>query len=760
MAPHLMAPHRTSRRAARRRVLTTLLTVMGLVALATGVAVAFWHSSGAGVGTASTAALHAPTSVSASSTAGTGVVSISWSASVGTPAPTGYFVVRIDSGSHSFAACGTSVSSTITATTCSDSGVALGSYTYEAVAADHNWTATSAPSSAVTVAKANQSITFTSSAPVSATYHGATYTVTATGGGSGNPVAFTVDASATSVCSISGAVVSFVGVGTCVIDANQAGSTYYNAAPQAQQSFAVGQAGQTISYTSTAPANAVVGGTGYTPAATGGASGNPVTFTIDATTSTKCSISGGVVTFGHVGSCTVDANQAGNANYSAALQMQQSFAIGKGGQAITYTSTAPSNATVNGATYTVTATGGASGNAVTFTIDPSASAVCTLSGAVVSFVTGGTCVIDANQAGNADYLAASQLQQFFAVAKASQAISFSSSAPSGATVGGATYTPTASSTSGLGVTITVDGASSSVCSISAGVVSFTAAGTCTLDANQAGNASYSLAPQVQQSFAVRANQTITFPAISGHTYGDAAFSISATASSGLAVAFTSTTTGVCTVSGTTVTIVAAGTCSINADQGGNTSYNPAPTVTQSFTVAKASQTITAFTAPSAGAVGNSGTLSASASSGLAVTFTSATTSICTVAGSTVTYVAVGACTVNANQAGNGNYTAAPQVQHSITVSAQPTITTVSPSTMPHNGAITSVTINGTGFQSGLSVSLSDSNYVVQSVTIGSANQITVSIKNNYVDNGQHKASLTVTNPDGGTATKANAISSN
>ena len=62
-----------------------------------------------------------------------------------------------------------------------------------------------------------------------------------------------IDATATSVCSISGSTVSFLSVGTCVIDANQAGNASYNAASQVQQSFAVGKGSQTVSFTSTAP---------------------------------------------------------------------------------------------------------------------------------------------------------------------------------------------------------------------------------------------------------------------------------------------------------------------------------------------------------------------------------------------------------------------------------------------------------------------------------------------------------------------------
>ncbi len=59
-------------------------------------------------------------------------------------------------------------------------------------------------------------------------------------------------------------------------------------------------------------------------------------------------------------------------------------------------------------------------------------------------------------------------------------------------------------------------------------------------------------------------------------------------------------------------------------------------------------------------------------SGLTVTFTSATPAVCTSSGAngaTITFVAEGTCTVNANQAGNGTYNAAPQVQQTFTVAS-------------------------------------------------------------------------------------------
>ena len=60
--------------------------------------------------------------------------------------------------------------------------------------------------------------------------------------------------------------------------------------------------------------------------------------------------------------------------------------------------------------------------------------------------------------------------------------------------------------------------------------------------------------------------------------------LSATANSGLAVSFTSTTPSVCTVSGMTAAFGTAGTCTIDASLASNNTYSAASQVAQSFTV--------------------------------------------------------------------------------------------------------------------------------------------------------------------------------
>ena len=163
------------------------------------------------------------------------------------------------------------------------------------------------------------------------------------------------------------------------------------------------------------------------------------------------------------------------------------------------------------------------------------------------------------------------------------------------------------------------------------------------------------------------SQTIAFGAPGNVTLGTAPFTISATASSGLPVSLASTTSAVCTVSGTTVTLVAAGTCTLQSTQAGNTNYAAAMPVNQSFQVTQTGQTIN-FGVLADQPLGTAPfTVSATASSGLAVGFASTTSAVCTVSGSTVTLVALGTCTIQATQAGNTSYAAATAVNQNFQI---------------------------------------------------------------------------------------------
>jgi hypothetical protein len=164
----------------------------------------------------------------------------------------------------------------------------------------------------VAVVKSPQSITFTSPAP-SPAYVGATWELTATGGGSANTVTFSSLTPGT--CTLAGSTVTFIAAANCVVAANQAGNDVYEAAPQATRTVAVVRRPQTIAFAPAFPAERVLG-TQLTIGATGGASGNPIVFSV--LTPATCTLSGTTLSLTSVGACTVAADQAGNAAYNAA----------------------------------------------------------------------------------------------------------------------------------------------------------------------------------------------------------------------------------------------------------------------------------------------------------------------------------------------------------------------------------------------------------------------------------------------------------
>jgi hypothetical protein len=251
--------------------------------------------------------------------------------------------------------------------------------------------------------KLTQSISFTAPALGTA---GGSAALSATGA-PGNPVVFSVDpASGPGVCTVSGTTVTYTAAGRCVIDANQAGTGKYAAAPQVQQTITVNPVPQSISFT--APAPGTVRGSAQL-SATGGGSGNPVVFSAG---SAVCTVSGTTVTYTAAGRCVIDANQAGDARYADAPQVQRTVTVSKLSQSIMFF--APPSGTIFSSAG-LSAIGGGSGNPVVFSVAPGSGRVCRVSGTTVTYAAAGRCIINANQAGNGRYAAAPQVQQTIVV---------------------------------------------------------------------------------------------------------------------------------------------------------------------------------------------------------------------------------------------------------------------------------------------------------------------------------------------------------
>jgi hypothetical protein len=164
-------------------------------------------------------------------------------------------------------------------------------------------------------------------------------------------------------------------------------------------------------------------------------------------------------------------------------------------------------------------------------------------------------------------------------------------------------------------------------------------------------------------------QSISFTQPSRQTFApNKRVTLSARASSGLAVGFASSNPKVVSVSGNIATIRSAGAVRITATQAGNANYSKAIDVTRTLTVAKGPQTIR-FSAPRPPKFrkGAKFTLAATTQSKLPVTFVSSNPRILRISGRTATIVGKGRVTITARQNGNANYAAARNVPRTITI---------------------------------------------------------------------------------------------
>ncbi|MBN9085016.1 MAG: Ig-like domain repeat protein [Rhizobiales bacterium] len=448
---------------------------------------------------------------------------------------------------------------------------------------------------------------------------------------------------------------SSIPVGSHTITATYSGDAQ-NLTSSGTVGVTVNQASQTITFPT--PAN-----TPFTspPPALSASASSGLTVSYASNSTGVCTVSGSSITFISGGTCSITASQTGNATYSAATPVTRTFSVTPGANTITFPGLANTPFTSAPPSLSASASSG-----LTVTYVSNSGGVCTVSGSTITFVSAGSCSITASQAGNGSYAAATPVTQSFTITAGVNTITF----PALANTPFTSPPPALSATASSGLTVTYVSITTSNCTVSGSTITFVAAGSCSITASQAGNGNYAAATPVTQSFTITAGvNTITFPALPNTPFTSPPPALTATASSGLTVTYVSITTATCTVAGSTITFVAAGACSITASQAGNANFTAATPVTQSFTITAGVNTITFSALPNTPFTSPPPALSATASSGLTVTYVSITTATCTVAGSTITFVAAGGCSITASQAGNANYAAATPVTQSFTITA-------------------------------------------------------------------------------------------
>jgi len=266
-----------------------------------------------------------------------------------------------------------------------------------------------------------------------------------------------------------------------------------------------------------------------------------------------------------------------------------------------------------------------------------------------------------------------------------------SSVPSGTTIGALTSVvvsnPVTFTFSG-GPAYTYNGSNRTITvSTSPAAATFTKTGTWTAaaagsyTATATGSGSYTGTSSYAWSIA-KANQTISFANPGTKTYGAAAFGLGATASSGLAVTYS--VSGPASISGSTLTITGVGTVSVTAAQAGNSNWNAASSVTQTFTVNPLATTFTYGGGPSYSYDGSVKTVTLSVSPANATYTTGGT------------YSATNAGSYTATATATGNYSGSNSYGWSIAKISQSALTLTAPSALTYGASATLSVSGGSG----------------------------------------------------------------
>jgi hypothetical protein len=380
-------------------------------------------------------------------------------------------------------------------------------------------------SATVTVNPLSATITLGS---LTQTYTGSALAATATTMPSGLPVTFSYSGTGGTIYGPSATAPT--GVGTYKVIATVNTTDYQGSA---SGTLTINQAAQTISFTAPAsPVNYGVAPINLT--ATGGESGNPVVFSL---VSGPGTLSGNTLTIAGVGTVVIAANQAGNANYTAAPQVTQSVVVNVAAQTIGFSSGTlayASGVTFGTAPLALSATS-SSGLGVTFSL---VSGPATLSGSTLSISGAGTVVVAANQTGNGDYAAAPQVTESIPVNKALPVVAVTDSSNAALLDNSITFTATVTSSAGTptGAATFLDGTTPlGTAALSAGTATFSTSnltvGTHTLTVAYGGDSNFLAAtsspvPELVQDFSF----TVSSSTVTAQPGGTAAFNFTVTPS--------------------------------------------------------------------------------------------------------------------------------------------------------------------------------------------------------------------------------------
>ena len=365
---------------------------------------------------------------------------------------------------------------------------------------------------------------------------------------------------------------------------------------------------------------------------------------------------------------TIIATQAGNNTYNP-IETAREFTFGLQSQTITWNDDLSALKVTDVFEFTATSS---ADKEVVYSIDNADVAI--IEGNVLTIVGAGVANITATAAGDATYNSASAVKQI-SIEYLTQSITWNQDF-AGLTIESESISLEATIDSEL--EIVYESSNPNVAIIFDGKLVILGVGEATITAKQEGNKAYSAAVSVSKNIVVnKADQAIVWEQdLSSLTLESEVVELNANSTKSLEVVYESTNTAVATIKGNQLTIVGAGTTTIVARQSGNENYNAAADVEKTITINKLTQTITwEQDLTSVSLADDYVTLTATASSGLPVVYSSSNPAVASISGNVLSIQGEGEATITASVAETERYLAAESVVKVISLAKrQQTIT--------------------------------------------------------------------------------------
>ena len=499
-------------------------------------------------------------------------------------------------------------------------------------------------SGGITVSGSSDSVTLAITAP-----GGATLTCTR------NPVS-----AASGVAAFGGCRIDKAGTGYTLTATSGGGLTSATSG-----AFSVSLAPQETLVVQAAPTTVNVGSSSALSSAGGSGTGG-VTYQVG---SGPCSVSGSTLTGTDAGNCSVTATKAADATYASTTSapVTVTVTVGLAPQSPLTLLASPTTVNVAG-TSALSTVGGSGTGGVTYQV---VSGPCSVGGATLTGADAGSCSVTAIKAADATYASATSVPVTVTVGLAPQSPLTLHASPTTVDVGG---TGALSAAGGSGTGAVSYQLVSGPCSVSGSTLTGTGAGSCSVTATKAADAAFAAATSTPATVTVglAPQSPLTLLASPTTVRVDATGTLSTTGGSGTGAVTYSLLGGPCSLSGSTLTGLQRGSCTVTATKAADAAFAQATSAPVTVTVELAPQMALAVVpSPTTVAAGGTSTLSTTGGSGTGAVTYSLVSGPCSLSGATLTALRKGSCWVTGTKAADATYAQATSAPVTVTVELIP-----------------------------------------------------------------------------------------